>query len=118
MLSYEDRRRLAAIEQQLIIDDPALARRFANHRSAAQVSRRVVVLVLGSMCVLATSVGFLPAEVLLVFLATAAGAAARKTSRTSAPPGLMSLSPGVARTVSIAPGARRNRLIRDMFSPV
>ena len=76
MLSYEDRRRLAAIEQQLIIDDPALARRFANHRSAAQVSRRVVVLVLGSLCVLATSVGFLPADVLLVFLAAAPAAIA------------------------------------------
>lgn len=76
MLSYEDRRRLAAIEQQLMIDDPALARRFANHRSAAQVSRRVVVLVLGSLCVLATSVGFLPVDVLLVFLAAAPAAVA------------------------------------------
>ena len=76
MLSYEDRRRLAAIEQQLMIDDPALARRLANHRSAAQVSRRVVLLVLGSMCVLATSVGFLPAEVLLVFLAAVPAAVA------------------------------------------
>jgi len=76
MLSYEDRRRLAAIEQQLMIDDPALARRLANHRSAAQVSRRVVVLVLGSVCVLATSVGFLPPEVLLVFLAAVPAAVA------------------------------------------
>jgi 4-hydroxybenzoate polyprenyltransferase len=76
MLSYEDRRRLAAIEQQLMIDDPALARRLANHRSAAQVSRRVFVLVLGSVCVLATSVGFLPADVLLVFLAAAPAAVA------------------------------------------
>jgi hypothetical protein len=76
MLSYEDRRRLAAIEQQLMIDDPALARRLANHRSAAQVSRRVVVLVLGSVCVLATSVGLLPAEVLLVFLAAVPAAVA------------------------------------------
>ena len=33
-------------------------------------------LVLGSMCVLATSVGFLPAEVLLVFLAAAPAAVA------------------------------------------
>jgi len=76
MLSYEDRRRLAAIEQQLMVDDPALARRFANHRSAAQLSRRVAVLVLGSVCVLATSVGFLPPEVLLVFLAAAPAAVA------------------------------------------
>ncbi len=30
----------------------------------------------------------------------------------------MSLSLGVARTVPIAPGTMRNRLIRDMFSPV
>jgi len=34
------------------------------------------VLVLGSVCVLATSVGFLPAEVLLIFLAAVPAAAA------------------------------------------
>ncbi len=76
MLSYEERRRLAVIEQQLTIDDPALARRFANHRSAAQVSRRVAALVFGSLCALATSVGFIPADILFVFLAAAPAAVA------------------------------------------
>jgi len=71
MLSYEERKRLAALEQQLMIDDPVLARRFANHRSAAQVSRRAAALVLGSLCALATSVGLMPVDVLLICLAAA-----------------------------------------------
>ena len=32
MLSADDQRRLAGIEEQLLIDDPALARRLARHR--------------------------------------------------------------------------------------
>ena len=72
MLSYEDRRRLAAIEQHLMIDDPALARRFADHRSAAKASRRVAVVVLGSLCAFATIVGFMPPEVLVLIVLVAA----------------------------------------------
>jgi hypothetical protein len=49
MLSHEEHRRLAAIERQLTIDDPALARRFARHRSAQGHARRVAVAVLGTI---------------------------------------------------------------------
>ena len=36
MLSPDDQRRLAAIEEQLLIDDPAFARRLARHRNWAR----------------------------------------------------------------------------------
>ncbi|HEY0815188.1 MAG TPA: DUF3040 domain-containing protein [Pseudonocardia sp.] len=71
MLSYEERRRLSAIEKQLAIDDPALARRFARHRSAVQQRRRVAAMVLGSLCAFALIVGFLPLVVTLCLLAAA-----------------------------------------------
>ena len=68
MLSHEDQRRLAAIEQQLRSEDPRLAGRLAQHRSPGYVSRRAVAVVLGSLCLLGTIAGYLPGSVLLVLL--------------------------------------------------
>jgi|tagenome__1003787_1003787.scaffolds.fasta_scaffold20713144_2 hypothetical protein len=68
MLSHEDQRRLAAIEQQLTAEDPGMAGRFAEHRSAGQTARIAAVLILGSLCLLATIVGLLPGSVLLAVL--------------------------------------------------
>jgi hypothetical protein len=43
MLSHDDEQRLAAIERQLLTDDPALARRLRRHlvdrRSSPKISR-------------------------------------------------------------------------------
>jgi hypothetical protein len=60
MLSHEDHRRLAAIEQQLLIDDPRFVRRL-NYRSVARGSRwrKATAAVVGVLCALAMAVGML-----------------------------------------------------------
>jgi hypothetical protein len=70
MLSHEDQQRLAVIEQQLVVEDPVLAERFAHHhhRCARQLSRKAVALVLGSLCLPAAVVERLPADVQLALL--------------------------------------------------
>jgi Protein of unknown function (DUF3040) len=76
MLSHEEYRRLAAIERQLTIDDPALARRFARHRSARGQARRVAVAVLGTIYALAMIVAFLPAFTMITVVLAASTAVA------------------------------------------
>jgi hypothetical protein len=67
MLSYEDERRLAAIERQLISDYPALARRFARPaRTAGSRWGRVLVAVIGILCLFAMLVGLLAGSTELV----------------------------------------------------
>ena len=51
MLSPDHQRRLAAIERQLLIDDPAFARRLTRHRNCARYrSRRLAVGIVASLC--------------------------------------------------------------------
>jgi hypothetical protein len=68
MLSHEDQRRLAAIEQQLMSEDPVLAGRLAKHRPGGYVGRRAAAVVLGCLCLLGTIAGYLPGSVLLILL--------------------------------------------------
>lgn len=60
MLSHEDHQRLAAIEQQLLIDDPRFVRRL-NYRSVARGSRwrKAAAAVVGVLCAFAMAVGML-----------------------------------------------------------
>ena len=60
MLSHEDHQRLAAIERQLLIDDPAFVRRLGR-RSIARGSRwrKAAAAVVGVLCALAMMVGML-----------------------------------------------------------
>jgi hypothetical protein len=66
MLSHEDERRLAAIERELMCDDPALARRLARHRTRKPRWGRVLAMVVGVLCALATIVGVLAESTALV----------------------------------------------------
>ena len=65
MLSQEDQRRLAAIERQLLIDDPRLARRLAGHPAPSSISRRSAAAVLGILCAVAVVASLVPTSVLL-----------------------------------------------------
>lgn len=76
MLSHEEHRRLVAIERQLAIDDPVLARRFARHRSARGQARRVAAAVLATIYALATIVAFLPAFTMITVVLAASTAVA------------------------------------------
>jgi Protein of unknown function (DUF3040) len=60
MLSHEDHQRLAAIERQLLIDDPGFVRRLGR-RSNARGSRwrKAVAAIIGILCALAMMVGML-----------------------------------------------------------
>ena len=66
MLSHEDQRRLTAIEQALMIDDPPLARRFARHRSVRRRARRILVYVFGGLYVVGTTIAFVPGPFVMV----------------------------------------------------
>jgi hypothetical protein len=77
MLSHEDERRLAAIERELMRDDPALARRLARHpRTLRSRWSRVLATVVGILCALATIVGALAESAALVASAAALTVAA------------------------------------------
>jgi DUF3040 family protein len=77
MLSHEDERRLAAIERQLMSDDPTLARRLARHpRTLRSRWGRVLAMVVGVLCALATIVGALAESAALVVSAAALTVAA------------------------------------------
>jgi Flp pilus assembly protein TadB len=67
MLNHEDEQRLAALEQQLLIDDPAFARRLAHtHAGRHSAGRRILAAVVGVLCALATVAGLLAASGTLV----------------------------------------------------
>jgi len=67
MLSDEDERRLAAIERELMSNDPAFARRLARHpRTLGSRLGRVLVSVVAILCALATIVGVLTESAALV----------------------------------------------------
>ena len=76
MLSHEDERRLAAIERQLMSDDPAFVRRLARRGRRARVrwSRALTAAAVAVVCALATVLGlaggsaelYLPSIVLTV----------------------------------------------------
>jgi hypothetical protein len=60
MLNQQDRRRLAAIERQTLIDDPAFARRLRRGSVVARSTwRKVAAAIIGILCGLATFVGML-----------------------------------------------------------
>ena len=55
MLSPDYQRRLAAIERQLLIDDPVFARRLARHRNGSRRRcRRLAAGCIASLCALLT----------------------------------------------------------------
>ena len=57
MLSHEDEQRLAAIERQLLIDDPVFARRLCRPTCARSTCRQVLAVVIGTLCGLAACLG-------------------------------------------------------------
>jgi hypothetical protein len=59
MLSHEDERRLAAIERQLLIDDPAFARRLGRPVHRRTTWQRAAAALVAILCALATIVGIL-----------------------------------------------------------
>jgi Protein of unknown function (DUF3040) len=72
MLSHEDEQRLAAIERELMSDDPALARRLARHsRTTRMRCGRVLAAIIAILCALATLVGALAESAALVVSAAA-----------------------------------------------
>jgi hypothetical protein len=71
MLSHEDEQRLAAIERQLMIDDPTFARRLCRPTYARSAWRQALAAVIGTLCALAAFVGMLTSSGTL-FLSSAA----------------------------------------------
>jgi hypothetical protein len=59
MLSHEDEQRLAAIERQLLIDDPTFARRLCRPPYARSAWRQALAVVIGTLCGLAAFLGML-----------------------------------------------------------
>jgi hypothetical protein len=59
MLSHGDEQRLAAIERQLLTDDPTFARRLCRPTYARSVWRQALAAVIGTLCALAACVGML-----------------------------------------------------------
>ena len=60
MLSHEDEQRLAAIERQLLIDDPVFARRLGRPTCAKSMCLQALAAVIGTLCGLAACLGALP----------------------------------------------------------
>ena len=82
MLSQEDRRRLAAIERQMQIDDPAFARLFTGQpASAVRRWQRAAAAVAGMLCGLAAIAGLLTGSVLLFALLFVSGTAMAAAAR-------------------------------------
>jgi hypothetical protein len=60
MLSHEDEQRLAVLEHQLLIDDPAFVRRLdQSHSPRPSARRRAAAAIIGILCALATVAGLL-----------------------------------------------------------
>ena len=59
MLSHEDELRLAAIERQLLIDDPVFARRLCRPTCARSMCLQALAAVIGTLCGLAACLGAL-----------------------------------------------------------
>ena len=59
MLSHEDEQRLAAIERQLLIDDPVFARRLCRPTCARSMCLQALAAVIGTLCGLAACLGAL-----------------------------------------------------------
>ena len=53
MLSHEDEQRLAAIERQLLIEDPVFARRLGRPTCAKSMCLQALAAVIGTLCGLA-----------------------------------------------------------------
>jgi hypothetical protein len=86
MLSHEDHRRLAAIEQQLLIEDPDFVRRLRRPSFARRSRwRRAAITIIGVLCALATMVGVLsgsgPLTLISGLLTTAAWWMLHRTRR-------------------------------------
>ena len=77
MMSREERRRLAAIERQMLIDDPAFAQLFTRSLpSIGSAWRRATAAVVGALFSLAAIAGLLAGSVQLVVTAAALSVAA------------------------------------------
>jgi uncharacterized membrane protein YfcA len=77
MLSHDDEQRLAAIERQLLTDDPALARRLRRHLvDRRSIWQSAVAAVIGVLCALATVAGLLADSGSLILSGAALTAAA------------------------------------------
>ena len=57
MLSHEDEQRLAAIERQLLIEDPVFARRLCRATCARYIWRQALAAVIGTLYGLAAGLG-------------------------------------------------------------
>ena len=57
MLSHEDEQRLAAIERQLLIDDPTFARRLRRPGYVRSAWRQALAAVIGTLCGIAAGLG-------------------------------------------------------------
>ena len=67
MMNHKERRQLAAIERQMLLDDPAFARLFTRSlRATASAWQRAVAAVVGTLFALTAAAGLLADSVLLV----------------------------------------------------
>jgi hypothetical protein len=88
MMSREERRRLAAIERQMLIDDPAFAHLFTRSlQSTGSVWRKATAAVVGALLALVALAGLMVGSIELIVTAAALSVAAawmlRLTRRTA-----------------------------------
>jgi hypothetical protein len=76
VLSHDDEQRIAAIERQLLIDDPALARRLGRLLDRRSIWQSAVAAVVGVLCALAAIAGLLADSGSLILSGVALTAAA------------------------------------------
>jgi hypothetical protein len=87
MMSREERRRLAAIERQMLIDDPAFAKLFTRSlRSTGSAWRKTTAIVVGALLALAALAGLAAGSAELVVTALALSVAAAWMLRLTQPP--------------------------------
>jgi hypothetical protein len=86
MMSREERRRLAAIERQMLNDDPAFAHLFTRSlQSTGSVWRKATAAVIGALLALAAIAGLLASSIELVVTAAALSLAAAWMFRLTRP---------------------------------
>ena len=88
MMSREERRRLAAIERQMLIDDPAFAQLFTRSlQSTGSAWRKATAAVVGALLALVALAGLMVGSIELIVTAAALSVAAawmlRLTRRTA-----------------------------------